>query len=62
MNPRVSTVLASTSRPSLAKLVGYTLDEIKNDTKKTPASFEPTIDYVVTKIPGLHLKPAQTRC
>jgi carbamoyl-phosphate synthase large subunit len=36
-----------------AKLaVGYTLDEIKNDiTKKTPASFEPTIDYVVTKIP-----------
>jgi carbamoyl-phosphate synthase large subunit len=36
-----------------AKLaVGYTLDEIPNDiTKKTPASFEPTIDYVVTKIP-----------
>src|SRR5207253_6465010 len=36
-----------------AKLaVGYTLDEIPNDiTKTTPASFEPTIDYVVTKIP-----------
>ena len=36
-----------------AKLaVGYTLDELKNDiTKVTPASFEPTIDYVVTKIP-----------
>ena len=34
--------------------VGYTLDEIPNDiTKKTPASFEPTIDYVVTKIPAL---------
>ena len=32
--------------------IGYTLDEIPNDiTKKTPASFEPTIDYVVTKIP-----------
>src|SRR2546421_7426514 len=32
--------------------VGYTLDEIPNDiTRKTPASFEPTIDYVVTKIP-----------
>ena len=32
--------------------MGYTLDEIKNDnTKQTPASFEPTIDYVVTKIP-----------
>ena len=36
-----------------AKLaVGYTLDELKNEiTKVTPASFEPTIDYVVTKIP-----------
>jgi carbamoyl-phosphate synthase large subunit len=36
-----------------AKLaVGYLLDEIKNDiTRETPASFEPTIDYVVTKIP-----------
>ena len=38
------------SRPRLA--VGYTLDEIPNDiTRKTPASFEPTIDYVVTKVP-----------
>ena len=33
--------------------VGYTLDEIQNDiTKTTPASFEPSIDYVVTKIPS----------
>jgi carbamoyl-phosphate synthase large subunit len=33
--------------------VGYTLDELDNDiTKVTPASFEPTIDYVVTKIPS----------
>ena len=41
-----------------AKLaVGYTLDELPNDiTRETPASFEPTIDYVVTKIPALHLR------
>src|SRR5437660_895881 len=60
MNPRVSrsSALASnaTGFPSAkiaAKLaVGYLLDEIKNDiTRETPASFEPTIDYVVTKIP-----------
>jgi len=41
--------------------VGYTLDEIKNDiTKKTPASFEPTIDYVVTKTP-VYLKVSRLR-
>ena len=58
MNPRVSrsSALASkaTGFPKIAaKLaVGYSLDELKNDiTKTTPASFEPTIDYVVTKIP-----------
>jgi carbamoyl-phosphate synthase large subunit len=60
MNPRVSRSSALASKATgfpIAKMaaklaVGYTLDEIKNDiTKKTPASFEPTIDYVVTKIP-----------
>lgn len=60
MNPRVSRSSALASKATgfpiakfAAKLaVGYTLDELKNDiTKKTPASFEPTIDYVVTKIP-----------
>src|SRR6476469_5940360 len=60
MNPRVSRSSALASKATgfpIAKMaaklaVGYTLDEISNDiTKKTPASFEPTIDYVVTKIP-----------
>jgi carbamoyl-phosphate synthase large subunit len=60
MNPRVSRSSALASKATgfpIAKIaarlaVGYTLDEIDNDiTKKTPASFEPTIDYVVTKIP-----------
>src|SRR5271168_3282855 len=60
MNPRVSRSSALASKATgfpiakvAAKLaVGYTLDEIKNDiTAVTPASFEPTIDYVVTKIP-----------
>ncbi|YAF93902.1 MAG: carbamoyl-phosphate synthase large subunit [Nodularia sp. CChRGM 3473] len=60
MNPRVSRSSALASKATgfpIAKMaaklaVGYTLDEIKNDiTKQTPASFEPTIDYVVTKIP-----------
>lgn len=60
MNPRVSRSSALASKATgfpIAKMaaklaVGYTLDEINNDiTKKTPASFEPTIDYVVTKIP-----------
>ncbi|MHB8330483.1 MAG: carbamoyl-phosphate synthase large subunit, partial [Acidimicrobiales bacterium] len=60
MNPRVSRSSALASKATgfpIAKIaarlaVGYTLDEIANDiTKATPASFEPTIDYVVTKIP-----------
>ena len=60
MNPRVSRSSALASKATgfpIAKIaaklaVGYTLDEITNDiTKVTPASFEPTIDYVVTKIP-----------
>jgi len=60
MNPRVSRSSALASKATgfpiariAAKLaVGYTLDELDNDiTKATPASFEPTIDYVVTKIP-----------
>src|SRR5512138_1935353 len=60
MNPRVSRSSALASKATgfpIAKIaaklaVGYTLDEIPNDiTRKTPASFEPTIDYCVVKIP-----------
>ncbi len=60
MNPRVSRSSALASKATgfpIAKIaaklaVGYTLDEIPNDiTKETPSSFEPTIDYVVVKIP-----------
>ena len=60
MNPRVSRSSALASKATgfpIAKIaarlaVGYTLDEIANDiTRKTPACFEPTIDYVVVKIP-----------
>ncbi len=60
MNPRVSRSSALASKATgfpIAKIaaklaVGYTLDEIRNDiTRETPASFEPTIDYVVTKLP-----------
>jgi carbamoyl-phosphate synthase large subunit len=60
MNPRVSRSSALASKATgfpIAKIaaklaVGYTLDELKNDiTRYTPASFEPTIDYVVTKVP-----------
>ncbi|MFT8357729.1 carbamoyl-phosphate synthase large subunit [Bifidobacterium aquikefiri] len=60
MNPRVSRSSALASKATgfpIAKIatklaLGYTLDEIQNDiTQSTPASFEPTIDYVVTKIP-----------
>lgn len=60
MNPRVSRSSALASKATgfpIAKIaaklaVGYTLDELKNDiTRETPASFEPTIDYVVTKVP-----------
>ncbi len=60
MNPRVSRSSALASKATgfpIAKIaaklaVGYSLDELSNDiTRKTPASFEPSIDYVVTKIP-----------
>jgi carbamoyl-phosphate synthase large subunit len=60
MNPRVSRSSALASKATgfpIAKIaaklaIGYTLDELQNDiTKTTPASFEPSIDYVVTKIP-----------
>src|SRR5216110_2914098 len=60
MNPRVSRSSALASKATgfpIAKIaaklaVGYTLDEIRNDiTRETPVCFEPTIDYVVTKIP-----------
>ena len=60
MNPRVSRSSALASKATgfpIARIaallsVGYTLDELKNDiTKTTPASFEPTIDYIVVKIP-----------
>ena len=60
MNPRVSRSSALASKATgfpIAKIaaklaVGYTLDELPNDiTRETPASFEPTIDYVVTKVP-----------
>jgi carbamoyl-phosphate synthase large subunit len=60
MNPRVSRSSALASKATgfpIAKIaaklaIGYLLDEIRNDiTRETPASFEPTIDYVVTKIP-----------
>ena len=60
MNPRVSRSSALASKATgfpIAKMaaklaVGYSLDELRNDiTRETPASFEPTIDYVVTKIP-----------
>jgi carbamoyl-phosphate synthase large subunit len=64
MNPRVSRSSALASKATgfpIAKMaaklsVGYTLDQIPNDiTKKTPASFEPSIDYVVTKVRSFHL-------
>jgi carbamoyl-phosphate synthase large subunit len=60
MNPRVSRSSALASKATgfaIAKIatklaIGYTLDEVQNDiTKETPACFEPTIDYVVTKVP-----------
>ena len=60
MNPRVSRSSALASKATgfpIAKIaakvaIGYTLDEIKNDiTQETPASFEPTLDYVVVKVP-----------
>ncbi len=59
MNPRVSRSSALASKATgypIAKVatllaVGFTLDEIKNDITGTPASFEPVIDYIVTKVP-----------
>ncbi len=60
MNPRVSRSSALASKATgfpIAKIaaklaVGYSLDELRNDiTRETPASFEPTIDYIVTKVP-----------
>jgi carbamoyl-phosphate synthase large subunit len=59
MNPRVSRSSALASKATgypIAKIatllaVGFTLDELKNDITGTPASFEPVIDYVVTKVP-----------
>ena len=65
MNPRVSRSSALASKATgfpIAKVatklaLGYTLDEIQNDiTHITPASFEPTIDYIVTKIPRFHFE------
>ena len=65
MNPRVSRSSALASKATgfpIAKIaaklaVGYTLDELANDiTKKTKASFEPTIDYVVTKVPRFNFE------
>jgi carbamoyl-phosphate synthase large subunit len=65
MNPRVSRSSALASKATgfpIAKIaaklaVGYTLDELPNDiTRKTPASFEPSIDYVVTKLPRFNFE------
>ena len=70
MNPRVSRSSALASKATgfpiakfAAKLaVGYSLDELQNDvTKETPACFEPSIDYVVTKVPVSPLKNFQIR-
>jgi carbamoyl-phosphate synthase large subunit len=72
MNPRVSRSSALASKATgfpIAKIaaklaVGYSLDELRNDiTRLTPASFEPTIDYVVTKIPRFTFEkfPTPTR-
>ena len=72
MNPRVSrssTLASKATGFPIAKVaaklaVGYTLDELQNDITggATPASFEPSIDYVVTKIPVLPLKIRRCRC
>src|SRR6187401_272546 len=65
MNPRVSRSSALASKATgfpIAKIaaklaVGYTLDELRNDiTRSTPACFEPTIDYVVTKVPRFNFE------
>ncbi|MBE2251062.1 MAG: carbamoyl-phosphate synthase large subunit [Myxococcus sp.] len=68
MNPRVSRSSALASKATgypIAKIaaklaIGYSLDELKNDiTRDTPASFEPSIDYVVTKIPKFNFEKFQ---
>ena len=68
MNPRVSRSSALASKATgfpIAKIatklsLGYTLDEIPNDiTQKTPASFEPTLDYVVVKVPRFALRSSR---
>ena len=68
MNPRVSRSSALASKATgfpIAKIaallaIGYTLDELKNDISKvTPASFEPVIDYIVTKIPKFNFEKFQ---
>tara|TARA_B100000965_G_scaffold47631_1_gene34895 strand:- start:6557 stop:9802 length:3246 start_codon:yes stop_codon:yes gene_type:complete len=68
MNPRVSRSSALASKATgfpIAKIaallaIGYTLDELKNDiTKITPASFEPVIDYIVTKVPKFNFEKFQ---
>lgn len=68
MNPRVSRSSALASKATgfpIAKVaallaIGYTLDELENDiTKVTPASFEPVIDYIVTKIPKFNFEKFQ---
>src|SRR5437868_9989093 len=65
MNPRVSRSSALASKATgfpIAKIaaklaVGYRLDELRNDiTRETPACFEPTIDYVVTKVPRFNFE------
>ena len=70
MNPRVSrsSALASKAGFPIAKVaaklaVGYTLDELANDITGgvTPASFEPSIDYVVTKVPALPSRSLRQR-
>ena len=68
MNPRVSRSSALASKATgfpIAKIaallaIGYTLDELQNDiTKVTPASFEPVIDYIVTKVPKFNFEKFQ---
>ena len=68
MNPRVSRSSALASKATgfpIAKIaallaVGYSLDELQNDiTKVTPASFEPVIDYIVTKVPKFNFEKFQ---
>lgn len=69
MNPRVSRSSALASKATgypIAKVatllaVGFSLDEIKNDITGTPASFEPVIDYIVTKIPRFTFEKSQIK-